>query len=247
MANELIAQDAMIENVLIQGDLKNLTPAQRVSYYQAVCQSVGLNPLTKPFDYIQLSGRLVLYAKRDATDQLRKKHGVSIIGLERETIEDIYVVTAKAQDRDGRTDTSIGAVTIANLKGDAKANAIMKAETKAKRRVTLSLVGLGWLDETEIETIPDAQTNVVDVETGEISQPKQVKPSQPKPVEPSQPKQAQLPGNGKKVDPMTEFWQTVKAYALTQEQGQGILAQVGGDPVKALAAIEGHSQPEATE
>ena len=30
----------------------------------------------------------------------------------------------------------------------------MKAETKAKRRVTLSIAGLGWLDETELETIP---------------------------------------------------------------------------------------------
>jgi hypothetical protein len=34
---------------------------------------------------------------------------------------------------------------------------MMKCETKAKRRVTLSIVGLGWTDESEIETIPDAQ------------------------------------------------------------------------------------------
>ncbi len=33
----------------------------------------------------------------------------------------------------------------------------MKAETKAKRRVTLSIVGLGWLDETETDSIPDAR------------------------------------------------------------------------------------------
>jgi hypothetical protein len=33
----------------------------------------------------------------------------------------------------------------------------MKAETKAKRRVTLSLAGLGWLDETELETIPQVR------------------------------------------------------------------------------------------
>ena len=30
----------------------------------------------------------------------------------------------------------------------------MKAETKAKRRVTLSICGLGMLDETEVETVP---------------------------------------------------------------------------------------------
>ena len=36
----------------------------------------------------------------------------------------------------------------------ALANAIMKTETKAKRRATLSICGLGFLDESEIETIP---------------------------------------------------------------------------------------------
>jgi len=146
-----------IEQVLIGGDLAKLTPEQRTQYYMRVCQSLGLNPLTKPFDYIVLNGRLTLYARRDAADQLRKIHGVSIIRLERERIEDIYIVTAYARDRSGREDSSTGAVSIAGLKGDALANALMKAETKAKRRVTLSICGLGMLDETEVETVPGAQ------------------------------------------------------------------------------------------
>ena len=37
------------------------------------------------------------------------------------------------------------------------ANARMKALTKAKRRLTLSLCGLGMLDETEVVSIPGAQ------------------------------------------------------------------------------------------
>lgn len=52
-----------------------------------------------------------------------------------------------------RADEDFGVVTLPD-KGDARANAIMKAITKAKRRATLSLCGLGMLDETEIETIP---------------------------------------------------------------------------------------------
>jgi hypothetical protein len=51
----------------------------------------------------------------------------------------------------------MGAVAIAGLKGEALANALMKAETKAKRRVTLSISGLGMLDETEAEDLPGAQ------------------------------------------------------------------------------------------
>ena len=148
---------AVLEQVVINGDLSKLSPADRVKYYKAVCESLGLNPLTKPFDYIQLNGKLTLYARRDAADQLRKIHGISVTITSREQVGDIYVVQAKAVDREGRTDEAIGAVSIAGLKGDALANAMMKAETKAKRRVTLSLAGLGWLDETEMETIPDAK------------------------------------------------------------------------------------------
>ena len=46
-----------LENVLISGDLSKLSPADRMGYYQAVCNSLGLNPLTKPFDYITLNGK----------------------------------------------------------------------------------------------------------------------------------------------------------------------------------------------
>ena len=161
----------VIESVITAGDLSKLNPVQRVNYYTAVCQSVGLNPLTKPFEYITLNGKMVLYARKDATDQLRDIRKVSITRLERERIDSVYVVTAYAQTVDGRTDSSMGAVNIEGLKGDALANALMKSETKAKRRVTLSICGLGMLDETELGTIPDARPANVNLETGEIVQP----------------------------------------------------------------------------
>lgn len=187
--------DEIIEQVVVSGDLAKLTPAQRVNYYNRVCNSMGLNPLTRPFDYITLNGKLTLYAKRDAADQLRKLHGVSVQIASRERIEDVFSVTAHAVMPDGRTDESIGAVSLTYpetisvwegsegsrrkvdkphpkagqpLKSDELANALMKAETKAKRRVTLSIVGLGWLDETEVETIRDARPVAVDTSTGEI-------------------------------------------------------------------------------
>ena len=148
---------ALQEKVLVGGDLSKLSSQERLTYIGAVCNSLGLNPLTRPFEYINLSGKLTLYARKDATEQLRSLRGISIEIVSREVVEDTYVVTARAVDSSGRRDESIGAVSIGGLKGDAKANAIMKAETKAKRRVTLSISGLGLLDETEIETIPGAQ------------------------------------------------------------------------------------------
>ena len=159
---------ALMEQVVIGGDLSKLSAADRLTYYRNVCESVGLNPLTKPFDYLTLSGRMVLYARKDATDQLRNLRGVSVRIVSRERVEDVWIVTAEATTADGRTDASIGAVSIAGLKADALANALMKAETKAKRRVTLSICGLGMLDESETETIPGAAPAEIDVATGEI-------------------------------------------------------------------------------
>lgn len=143
-----------IERVLIGGDLSRLKEDERVSYYYKVCETVGLNPLTRPFDYIQLGGKLVLYANKGCGEQLRQIRKISIRIASRETIEGVYVVTAEAADPAGRVDASTGAVTIASLKGDALANAMMKAETKAKRRVTLSVCGLNMLDESELDSLP---------------------------------------------------------------------------------------------
>ena len=157
-----------IEQVVMQGDLSKLNSEQRVMYYNKVCESVGLNPFTRPFEYILLNGKLTLYAKKDATEQLRKVNGISIQKLEGKVVDDLYIVVAVATTKDGRIDQATGAVTIGNLKGDAKANAIMKAETKAKRRVTLSISGMGWTDESEIESIPNAKHVDVDITTGEI-------------------------------------------------------------------------------
>lgn len=172
---------AVLEKVVVEGDLSKLTPAERVIYYRNVCESLGLNPLTRPFDYIVLNGRLTLYARKDATDQLRRIHGVSVRIASREFIEPLglYVVVARATTADGREDEAIGAVSVRGLSGDALANAIMKAETKAKRRVTLSIVGLGWTDESEVDSIPGAQAVRVDPETGEILD----APAQPAPEE----------------------------------------------------------------
>jgi hypothetical protein len=145
----------LLEKVVIGGDLSKLSSKERLEMYRAICSSVGLNPLTRPLEYLTLNGKLTLYARRDATDQLRKLHRVSVTITAREQHGDVYAVVARAVDAQGRTDEAIGAVATAGLKGEALANALMKAETKSKRRVTLSICGLGMLDETELETIPD--------------------------------------------------------------------------------------------
>lgn len=178
--------NGIISNLVLQGDISKMTADQRTAYYKQFCESLGLNPLTQPFQILKLKNgsveKEILYATKDCTEQLRKLHGVSITGLESKELRGVYIVTASAKDKNERTDASTGVVSLAKpeskwddtkkryvptgktieLTGDDLANALMKAETKAKRRVTLSICGLGMLDESEIETIPDAQVLKMD-------------------------------------------------------------------------------------
>ena len=205
----LTAPDAhALEKVLLQGDLSSLTPAQRITYYRELCASLDLNPLTKPFEYLELKGpggkvSLTLYTKKDCTDQLRNKRDVSCKIISRETVEGVYIVTARASTPGGREEESIGAVPIQKeggrwhnkdgrnqfepdgtyvpLSPTERANAMMKAETKAKRRATLSLFGLGFTDETEVEQIRGATTVTVEQAQAQIEAP--VGPSRKVPEE----------------------------------------------------------------
>ena len=152
-------QQASIANQLIlQGDLSKLSAGDKVRYYNGYCERMGLDPYTKPFDLLRLNGKEVLYCTRSGTQQLNKLHKVSHLITSRDTNVDagVYIVTSKASLPDGRCTESLGAVNIQGLKGEAYANAIMKAETKAKRRATLDLLGLGVLDESEADSIPNA-------------------------------------------------------------------------------------------
>ncbi len=152
-----LVQTSAIESALVNNDLSKLNPDQRLMFYKSVCDSLGLNSLTQPLAYINLNGKLTLYAKKDATDQLRRIYRVSIKITDKQKLDDIYMVTVSATTADGRLDEATGAVNVAGLKGEALANAILKCESKAKRRVTLSICGLGLLDETEIQDIDNSQ------------------------------------------------------------------------------------------
>lgn len=145
-----------LEQVLAMGNLSSLTSSQRLQFLAAVCRSVGLNPLTRPFEFMNIDGKLTIYAKKDCTEQLRQIHNVSIPKefISTNITEGVYVVTVTAFLPSGRSDTDVGAVSIMGLKGKDLSNAIMKGFTKAKRRVTLSICGLGFMDESEVE---DAQ------------------------------------------------------------------------------------------
>lgn len=173
-----------IKDVIAHGNLSGLNEEARLKYYAAVCDTAGLNPLTRPFDFIEMGKgkekKIVLYAKKECTEQLRKIHGISCEKVEHRKEDGLYIVTVYLKDKTGRTDISTAAICMLEpdliaewddqnrkykykpnpkagqtLGGNDLANLVMKTETKAKRRGTLSISGLGILDELEIETIPN--------------------------------------------------------------------------------------------
>lgn len=161
---------AIVEQVVIKGDLAKLTPAERVDFYRAYCESVGLNPVTRPFEYIALQNKLTLYPKKEACEQLRKAYKISIYKMD-EKVKDvaghiIITKTAYGETPDGRKDQADGVVTIKKENIAAYADAVMKAETKAKRRLTLSMIGLGFMtdydDKPRAKVVVDAYGAIVE-------------------------------------------------------------------------------------
>lgn len=150
-------QEEIITSLVLEGDLSKMTSVQKVEYYNSFCRALDLNPLTQPFEILNLKGKLRMYATKSCTEQLRRLNGVSVTDLTVNQVGDNYTVTAKGSDKTGRVDASMAVLSIKGLSGENLANAMMKCETKAKRRLTLSLCGLGILDETEVESIVNAQ------------------------------------------------------------------------------------------
>lgn len=187
----VVPSDATIADLLQTGDVSTLAPEQRGRYLSKLCETFGLNPFSRPFDFITVKGqdgkaRTILYANRVASDQLRFNHHI-----ESEVVyagplrigdlirQDVYCVELDMKlplpDDSGpkyRVERAVGCVGIGTYQGDkpilltgeAMANAIMKCYTKALRRGTLSIVGLGFPDETEVADIPSARTSQVDTQ-----------------------------------------------------------------------------------
>lgn len=207
-ADDPILNDEKLWQVVSSGDLRGLSPKQKSDYYLYRCRVEGLNPASQPFQYVTFQGKEILYGGKTAADQLRKLHGISITAVACRDDGEYIECEVRVRDREGREDFETGVVFVGATKGVERANAKMKCLTKAKRRATYSICGTGVLDETEVETIPEARrvafpdaddapelavarrdpaiapetaqrpvvrAEVVDRETGEITEPQETK------------------------------------------------------------------------
>lgn len=160
----------VVESMVLRGDISALNPEERARFYIQLCTQLGLNPASQPLAVLKLNGREILYPTRGATDQLAAIHR-----LNREVIDGPRVIdlagtklvycVCKATHPNGRTETAVSTVPLTD-----PVNVLMKCETKGKRRVTLSILGLGMLDETELETIPaSAKSEAAPINLGVVT------------------------------------------------------------------------------
>lgn len=163
-----------LEKIIKSGDLSGLSWPERWDYYLSVCKATGLDPTTRPLDLIEdkRDHKVTLYINKEGAAQLRKAYNVSIDKLEQRIENGLCTVVAYASLPSGRRDSDIGIVSVANdkgaFRGDWLGNAIKKAVTQAKRRVTISICGFGFLDETEVDQVPTFERVALRSETTPI-------------------------------------------------------------------------------
>jgi len=141
---ELVAQ------VMLQGDLNDLDDGQRLDYIAGLCNHLGVSAAGKPFDLLKFQGKMVAYPSKRLAEQLRNRWCITVGVPEVTWDQDMVYVTVTAKMGD-RSDTDVGAVPCNGQNAEAKSIALRKAVTQAKRRVTLSLVGLSEFNEHDME------------------------------------------------------------------------------------------------
>jgi len=209
-------------------DLEHLNEDQKATYYRDACNFLGIPANLNLLAYIEMvvgdNGRhLVLYAKKGATDLIRQNRGISTISLEalpKDLVPGQVCFMAAGRDKNGREERAIGAADIDGLRGKALTDAVMIAQTRATRRMTLQFVGGGILDESEI---PASNALVNNVALDAITaQPVVVPNPVPSVVEPPQ----QTPGE--KIFEYHDYRSMAETFGPTpaQKEAQTALAAV---------------------
>lgn len=140
----------ILQKILVDGDVAALTSEERMNYYLHMCDKAGVDPAGRPFEFISFKDRktgktkMILYARKGCAEQLRRIHGISITDTKVTFNEKMVVCTCTARNALGRSESDVGAVVLAAGYTDL---ALMRAVTKAKRRVTFGICGLGDIEE----------------------------------------------------------------------------------------------------
>jgi hypothetical protein len=176
------AEPAVVEQ-LIRGDVSSVPREALLRYVFTFCERVGISPLAVPFSLMKTQRGMQLVANRNFYDAVASKYTVS-----RECVGEgffegtkLYFTRYRATTPDGRVTEDMALVDTAGLNGNDLANAIMKAHTKGRNRVTRAHLGFPFPDETEAETVPGASVvSINEVPNGGNGEPPAAEPEPPK-------------------------------------------------------------------
>lgn len=179
-----LAADALLSAVASGKDTRSLSGDDRRALLASLNRQLGLNPLSGAVMFLLTNGRETLYVTKQGTDQIARREKLTRETLKGpcvETMEGVKVVICRVcvKHPDGRAETCTATLPFS---AGGLVNDLMKVETKAKRRATLSLCGLGMLAEDEIETIPGARTVPADVLAEPIVTAPPLMPAAPQPL-----------------------------------------------------------------
>jgi hypothetical protein len=168
--------DPAVIDQLIRGDVSSVPREALLRYIYTFCERVGVSPLAVPFSLMKTQRGMQLVANRNFYDAVASKYSVS-----RECVGEgffegtkLYFTRYRATTPDGRVTEDMALVDTAGLNGNDLANAIMKAHTKGRNRVTRAHLGFPFPDETEAETVPGASVvSIEDVPNGGNGEPQQ--------------------------------------------------------------------------
>lgn len=167
--DKLLTPSELKAKIALTGNLAPLSDPERWEYYQAYCQYLGLEPITRPFDLLhtfeknpdangKAIEKVILYANASCSTQIADKREVTYSRpiYESTPIPGVFAVWVEAKLPNGRSTWREGIVDAVYHKGKNLENAIKRATTQAHRRATLALCGIAMPDESELADIEGA-------------------------------------------------------------------------------------------
>lgn len=159
----------IMQKFILKNDLSCLTMEEKLIFILNRCKDLKLDPRSQPIMILKSKEKVgnsfvekeTPYISKSGGEQLAKVHQVSILDTEEKILDDVFIVKAKVSLPNGRISQAIGVTPlfteydgkITKITGAKKCNAMMVADTKARRRAVLSICGTGMIDESEIDTI----------------------------------------------------------------------------------------------
>lgn len=159
---------SVLNKFLQTGDVISFTDEQKLLIMQMLCEKYGLDPVTRPLDLIKMPqsnntpAREIVYLTANGCELIAAKWKMSFKikekGIDKDAGVAYFVLEGRIPETD-RSDESTAYVQCVrkNIKNEPEyffgtdmANALMKCETKARRRLIKRLTGLDYIDEDDI-------------------------------------------------------------------------------------------------